>query len=503
MPSVKKYQSLFTQLAVTITALIVLIEGVLLVISYSGKEKELSQLKKNIQVQIEKEHGILVEEPLGKNYIEKSLSLYTRDIILFTLLIIAVVVIGTLLAFHFIAGRHINKIISFNRSLDLNRPRLFPRDEIPTNEIGQIIETTNELLTNNQDQILTLQLRNRELQDASTFYQQNPGPVLRIDSSGTVVKCNQPAEVFSDSGSLLGKSWVEKLRYLGCHDIDSHIKNGKNLRAEISANGLTFLCSVIGVPENEYINVYCADISEQKKLESQVAQSAKLASLGELASGVGHEINNPLAIAKGYVEILQDTAQNINKEPLERINASLDRISKIVNSLKNYSRQDSDAPEQVDVHSILNETMSLIQKIFLNKNISVDLQAQANKTLVWGYSGQFQQVLMNLLTNARDAMKDSPSKHIEIVTQNKDGQITVSVADTGCGIPQENCEKIFETFFTTKARGEGTGLGLGITSAIIHDMNGKIEVASKPGEGATFTLTLPLLNESEETSTAV
>ena len=228
----------------------------------------------------------------------------------------------------------------------------------------------------------------------------------------------------------------------------------------------------------------------------QLYHASKLASIGELAASVGHEITNPLTIIIGTVDLLKRRYLNEIKTVLPSINIikkSCLRIQDILTSLKSFAREDGDNIVAVDMHEMIDQSLMLVEIIYQKENIDIGREYKAALPIVEGSYGKLQQVLMNLLTNARDAFVEKNDGKIMISTQNKDENFILTFSDNGQGIDSSNITKIFESFFTTKSIGDGTGLGLSISSRLISEMNGKIEVESELNKGTTFTITFPLL----------
>ncbi len=233
---------------------------------------------------------------------------------------------------------------------------------------------------------------------------------------------------------------------------------------------------------------------EKASLNEQLLVSSKLASIGLLAAGVGHEINNPLAIALGNVEIIKTKVTDlppIATMRLQKIETALHRITAIVKGLCTYARTKNNLQETADLHQILESTTQLLQEMLAKDNIRLTTKLSASTHHVHGDVGRLQQVFMNMITNARDACQNLHEAEITISTQSLGEDIRVKISDNGQGIPPENLDKIFDPFFTTKPVGQGTGLGLGISRTIIKNIGGEIDVDSKLGRGTTFIITLP------------
>lgn len=241
---------------------------------------------------------------------------------------------------------------------------------------------------------------------------------------------------------------------------------------------------------------------EQILASKKVAErSAKLASIGEIAAGVGHEINNPLTIIKSYTEILaKANGEEKHKPKFERILLSVDRIRNIVDGLRSYAREDSTRAELFDVVKLLEETTFMLSEIYASKGVELVFanNFQGRQVLMQGIRGKIQQVIVNLIGNANDAILQT-GKHkeklgkvelgLEVVSDEK---FKIIVKDNGTGIDADLVESIFEPFFTTKPVGKGTGMGLSLSAEIVQEHEGLVEVDSQVGEGTSFILTFPL-----------
>lgn len=257
------------------------------------------------------------------------------------------------------------------------------------------------------------------------------------------------------------------------------------------------------------------DISEQKEIEEQLqnqikeeqkrtAHQAKLATIGELAAGVGHEINNPLTIANGQIRTLRRvlSENNIKDERSEMaIGAYQDasnRIKNIVKGLKSFSRMDSDDFEVFDLKEMTKSTINLVREIYSKEGIQISDHYPISKenTSIFGNQGKIQQVLMNLLSNAKDSLIemhpkwDEKEKTIEVELECLNKELSLKVTDNGKGILDNDAPKIFDAFYTTKDRNKGTGIGLAISERIIKEHEGDISFESSK-ENTTFKVELP------------
>ncbi len=238
------------------------------------------------------------------------------------------------------------------------------------------------------------------------------------------------------------------------------------------------------------------DITQRVRLEDQMIQTEKLTSLGLLAAGVAHEVNTPLAVISNYIQMLakQIPADDPRQKTIERIVKQTFRASEIVNNLLNFSRTGGAEPEEVDLNSVLEETLTLVQHPFKTARVNVVRSYSNELPPVLGSITRLQQVFLNLFMNARDAMPGGGM--LEVRTAAHNGSVEVEVVDTGAGIPPEHIHRIFDPFFTTKATGRGTGLGLSVSYGIIKEHAGKVDVRSTPGKGTSFRLEFPVARKA-------
>ncbi len=229
---------------------------------------------------------------------------------------------------------------------------------------------------------------------------------------------------------------------------------------------------------------------ELKKSQAQMLQAAKLASLGELAGGIAHEINNPLQILLGHIALLQQGKDMEHR--VEIIRNQVQRIAQITRQLVSFSRSVPEELEHelVNVNWAVNEIIALVDYQFKNRGIEFDLRFSEEIPPLDSNKNYLQQAFLNLLINAKDAMP-SGGKML-IATEFVNGKIQIRFTDSGTGIKKENLTKIFEPFFTTKEPGRGTGLGLPITRGIVRKFGGDMKVDSVEGRGTTFTMVLPV-----------
>jgi PAS domain S-box-containing protein len=342
--------------------------------------------------------------------------------------------------------------------------------------------------------------------------------IILIDAGGRMIVVNPATErMFGyDRGDLLGRHLEVLLpeRIRGSHaghragyfagprvrpmgiglDLSGLRKDGSEFPVEISLG-------YVEAPDGVLAMAFITDITERKRAEAQLQrqrevlyQNEKLAALGTLSAGIAHEMNNPLGIMTTRIEVMLLDAEQQQLpaqvlEDLQVLHRASQRVARIAASLRSFARQSAAEPNPVDLSTIVDEALLLMQKPLGAENIRV--QARLDRALppVLGDANALHQVLMNLLTNAREAMAGGGEILIETARAGRTDWIRLRVADTGPGIPPEEITKIFDPFYTTKRT--GTGLGLSVTYGIIQEHGGTIDVQSQPGRGTIFTMEFP------------
>lgn len=232
---------------------------------------------------------------------------------------------------------------------------------------------------------------------------------------------------------------------------------------------------------------------ELQQVQDQLIRAGKMAAIGELAAGVAHEINNPLTGVLTFSSLMLKKVDENHpwKKDLENIVQQTTRCRNIVRGLLDFARQRKPDKKEWDIHALLEQTVTLVEKQAPFQNIKINKEFKARIPMLFVDGDQIQQVFMNILLNAADAMTENGGT-LTIRTELKDRMAMVSFTDTGVGIPKEHLSKLFDPFFTTKQTGKGTGLGLAISYGIIQSHSGDIEVESETGKGATFRVKLPM-----------
>lgn len=282
-----------------------------------------------------------------------------------------------------------------------------------------------------------------------------------------------------------GKVWIG--------DVENTKKNGEPFHTQL------LISPILDSEQNVtgYFGVH-RDLSEKKTLEKQLIHTQKMESIGTLAAGIAHEVGNPLASISALVQVAQRfTTDDLVKEKLELVKNQVNRISKIIRDLVDFSRPSNFEFQMTDINKNLSEAIEIMKVGIKAKDIIFELNFNKNIPLLPLVADQIQQVFVNILLNAADAILESPKHEKKIVITsdiNENNEVIISFSDNGVGISKENIPKIFEPFFTTKKEGRGTGLGLWVSYGIIKSFQGEIKVSSVFNQGTTFIIILPFQN---------
>ncbi len=342
-----------------------------------------------------------------------------------------------------------------------------------------------------------------------------PTPVFVLDAESLEVRdCNDAVQtVYGFSrDEILKHSFVElfhkdeqerfavdvkRLRVV--HQVKQTRKDGRTLFADMWISPAEY-------PGRRALLVTTSDITKRLEAEQQLIQASKMATLGEMATGVAHELNQPLAVIKTASRFFIKKVKK--NEPIlphllatmaEEIDSHVDRASRIINHMREFGRKTDRKLDSISINTVLQKTSEIFSQQLKARGIEVVWDLAEDLPPVNADSNRLEQVFINLLINARDAIEEkvqeSPhqkgEKRIWLTSRRRDGMVQVEIRDTGKGIPNALIGKIFEPFFTTKEVGKGTGLGLSISYQIVQDFGGTIRARSREGEGAAFIISFP------------
>ncbi len=351
----------------------------------------------------------------------------------------------------------------------------------------------------------TLRLSRQELREANkslaylkefseNIIESAPAGIVTIDSARRVTYWNREMEAITgiNRAAAANRTISVLLPWISTGTFEKNEKSEVTLQTpaqqyfKISINPFTD-------PSGGYVVIF-DDITERRKMEEQLLQALKLASIGKLTAGISHEIGNPLASISSLVQELRSIpaetqgTEKFFSSSLSTINSHIERIARIVRSLGDFARIGTKEKISINISEIIERTMNLVRYDSRFKGIDLSLKIRTTP-YIKGNPDQIQQVFMNLIINALDAMPEGGRLLIETKIEEK--HILVIIRDTGHGIDEAVMEKIFDPFFSTKPLGRGTGLGLSICYGIIREHSGSISVQSKKGRGTSISISLP------------
>jgi histidine kinase len=278
----------------------------------------------------------------------------------------------------------------------------------------------------------------------------------------------------------------------------------------VTRGGREFVVSLQSAPmdfdDRKVFLISTRDITERVETEQQLIQASKMATLGEMATAVAHEINQPLAVIQTSIDLISrkiERHENPTRTEMERITAlmatSIERSTKIINRMREFGRKSDMDLEPVSVNEVLRKAFEFFGQQLSLRDIAVEWRLDEHLPLIQGQPNRLEQVIINLFTNARDAIEEragrdngTPDKRITIRSFLDKNEVVIEFSDTGSGIPAQYRDKIFEPFFTTKRVGKGTGLGLSISYGIVKEHGGSISATDNESGGATFEIRLPV-----------
>ncbi|WP_290922522.1 PAS domain S-box protein [Halodesulfovibrio sp.] len=341
-----------------------------------------------------------------------------------------------------------------------------------------------------------------------------PNAVFVLDvEDNTIIDCNDMAErsYGYDAGEMHNTSFIQLFPKEEQDKARSYIKaftalnRVRQKRKDGSTLYVDFRLSPAIYNERNVLLVTATDVTDRLETEQKLIQAGKMATLGEMATGVAHELNQPLTVIKaasGFIMRKVKRSEPIDPDILktmaEEIDSHVDRASQIIDHMRAFGRQSDHALERVNVNDVIQRSVDMFISQLTLRGISVEMNLKENLPAMLGVANRLEQVFINLLLNARDSIEEAAAdgsteeKVITLRTYSTPRAVVAVVDDTGTGVPAGLIDKIFEPFFTTKKVGKGTGLGLSITYGLIKDFGGTIRVKNKKeGNGAQFTLTFP------------
>ena len=385
------------------------------------------------------------------------------------------------------------------------------------NEIVQLSSAFTEF-------IHTLQLKTKEIRTSEEKYRllfnYDPNPLFVIEmNKGMILDVNNPAlEIYQYKREELARISILDL----FHEEDAALfwKVVRNpvkeyfflpkIRAKTRTLNTFFVNVYARIAKLQdmdlpFLIVSTVDITQRLEQEAQLIQAGKMATLGEMATGIAHELNQPLNVIKvgaDYFRKMIMRGEKIPEEDLSKVSRNMseqvDRATNIINHLRDFGRKAEVTQYLVDINEPIREVFNLIGQQLKLRDIEVHLDLDEKLPKIMADKNRLEQIFLNLATNAKDAMEEKGSealKKLTITTNRERENVVIVVSDTGVGMPKEIKERVFEPFFTTKEVGEGTGLGLSITYNLVKYFNGEIELESTPDVGTTFKLRFPVRND--------
>jgi histidine kinase len=387
------------------------------------------------------------------------------------------------------------------------------------NEQGEIVAAMEMSLDVTETKLLEEELKKSE-QKYYAIFDNIPNPVFVLDMETLeILDCNASVKVVYGykKDEMIKKSFLELFgpEEKGHYEVKIKSSNVINQARHINKDGGTLFVNIMispsDYPGRKVFLVTTSDITQRLETEQQLIQASKMATLGEMATGVAHELNQPLSVIKTASRFFMkkiDKKEKIEDEILHtmatEIDSYVDRAAKIINHMRQFGRQSDIVLEKVQVNDSINRALEILGQQLKVRGIEVQRELEPDLPLVLADPDRMEQVFINLLINARDAIDEKGQlqphqkgeKKISLKTSSDGKEITAVVSDSGPGIPDAILDRIFEPFFTSKKVGQGTGLGLSISYGIVKDFKGSIEAFSSKKGGACFIVKLPIANEN-------
>lgn len=388
-------------------------------------------------------------------------------------------------------------------------------------EGGEVVAAMEMATDITQVRLLEQELKRSE-EKYRTLFNSDPNPIFVLNLETLEIQdANERALKFYgfERDEILRKSFLElaepqewdRLRKVpweregAVYKVKQHSKEAESIMVNIRYSSL----KDIG---QDTVIVTTSDVTERVKSEEQLIQASKMATLGEMSAGVAHELNQPLSVIKTSASFLskkidrkEPVSPDILRELADEMDSQVDRASLIINHLRQFGRKTDIRKANVQLNDCISGTFTVLGRQLELHGIKVELDLDKELPPIKGDRNRLEQVFLNLIMNARDAMDEKQElagqdveKVLRISSKTADDRVVVKVSDSGLGMSEGVKEKIFEPFFTTKPVGKGTGLGLSISFGIVRDYDGIIEVQSFEGRGTTFTISFPAAAEETQ-----
>ncbi|MDE1170438.1 MAG: ATP-binding protein [Verrucomicrobium sp.] len=350
----------------------------------------------------------------------------------------------------------------------------------------------------------------QHLEQMANFSRFNPNPIYEIAETGEVLYSNEAARRLSASFDL--EDPADILPADAARLAQDCLRTGEPIVGREEGRGeRTLTWAFFPIPETRVVHCYAGELTERRRLESQLRQAEKLKSIGQLAGGVAHDFNNILTVIHGFSSLLlsKEHADPAVGQQLEQIATAAERARDLTRQLLTFSRRQMMKPTTLDLHAIIREMGQMLTRL-LGEQVELCVACRPEEILIEGDRSMIEQIILNLVTNARDAMTRGGLVTVEtsvvdippdapLGPEARPGRFArLSARDTGCGMDARTLSRIFEPFFTTKETGKGTGLGLATVYGAVKQHDGWVEVRSEPGAGSTFDVYLPLSTERRE-----
>jgi len=462
-------------------------------------------------------HGFNKKEGdiIGVEYLALPLDKTFRWVSDLVMTIFIVGIIGMVLMFiainsliNLVAVRPLGKVRSFFKSIVTGDKGLDYRFAVTSgDEIGELAHSFNrmmEYLRSFQEKLIYSEKKYRKIFEGSKdaiFVADCDGIIQEINKAGyDLMGCVHTEK--DVRGLSVSAMFYRKERYadfLSNMEMNGYVKDYETKLSTVDRKIKDVLISANYRQDDD--NNVCGfeaivkDITERKKLYLQVSEAERLAAIGQLASGVAHEINNPLSIILGYTGLLlnESSIDGAFRKDLETIHGNADACKKIVEDLLNFSRKSKTEFAYHSISDIIDSVVEMLGYKFQEKNVVVNRNYSPDLPLLLVDEDKIKQVFVNILINSFQAIEDGGTIEISTSSSESGKYARISVADNGHGIDDAIIDKIFQPFFSTKSIGEGTGLGLSVSYGIIQEHNGMIKAESNEWKGATFMIELPLV----------